>query len=150
MRTRGILLGRVLETVLLLGVIFTVAKSGTGLSFSVLVLNVDFSVGVTRTVEGVVLSTRLFGYLIALVASVAQLDLRRSALIYLSLVLGSIAVMSHLSEVLHGLGYLPISIQAQCAALVVLVDWALYAELRRRSAVAGSVVASPSVSAAPE
>ena len=142
-RARGILLGRLLETLLLMGAILTIEKTDTGLAFSALVANFDFSIGVTRAAGGVLLSTRLFGYLISLVTSCCQLDLRKSGLVYLSLVLAALGAGSHLSEALHAFGLLSLSVQVQCSAVVVGIDWLLYAQLvRSRAAVTVTAVAA--------
>ena len=81
LRTRGILLGRVIETLLLMGAILTIEKTDAGLVFNALVANFDFSLGVTTAAGGLLLSTRLFGYLVSLVTSACHLDLRKSGLV---------------------------------------------------------------------
>jgi hypothetical protein len=137
MKTRGILLARILETILLCGVIFTLDKTGSGLSFSILAVNFDFTWGVTRAGDAVLLSTRLFGYLMSLVGTVAHGDLQRDRLVYASLALASLGIASHASELLRAVGLIGVSVQAQCSALVLVVDWVLYARLVRARVTVG-------------
>jgi len=137
MKSRGILLSRLLETLLLFGIVVVVETSGKGLSSSVLVLNLDFDFGLTRAGTATLLSTRLFGYLMSLVGTVSQTEVRVDSLAYLSLVLAGAGIVSHLSDTLRALGLVTVSVEFGCAALILVVDWALYARLvtrRRRSA----------------
>ena len=130
MKVRGILLARIVETLFLVGVIVTVEKTEHGLSWTFLALNFDFTFGIVRAGSATLFSTRLLGYLASLGATVSHAGKKRDGLVYVSLALAAIGVVSILTETMRATGLSGISVQCECSAVMVIVDWLLYARLR--------------------
>ena len=142
MKTRSVLLIRILETVFLVGVIVTAERADRGYSWSILVLNSDFTFGFARAGSAMLLNTRLVGYAASLLATLLARRVGGVGLFYLSLVLATLGLASVLSETLRALGLLNVSAQFGCSVALCVVDWFLFARLKHAQGLANRAVAT--------
>ena len=131
----SIIVSRVLETALLVGVIIIIEKGATGLNASVLVLNVDFSFGIVHTGSAIFLNTRLFGYLLAFVGTIAQAEVRPVPLLLVSLLISSVEILACISETLRALGLASTSARIGGDVFLLALDWGLLIAARLGPAV---------------
>lgn len=125
MRKNFIVMLRVLETLLLVGVGYSLRRSMAEEAGSFFFLNITLNISVAQYAEAVVLQTTVFGYVISQVATMLTPSAANPKYFRWSLVLSLLGIITFVLELVRFFVGYELRILMETGAALVLVDWIL-------------------------
>jgi len=115
---KGILVLRIAETILLVGIVIELWVPDNQLNFGFLTLGFNFWIGVGGT--RFLISSKLLGYVASVVATIWQWKSTSSALKYFSIMLGILGLLSYMNMLVRLVAYYPLSFFFDFAVILVI------------------------------
>ncbi len=122
---------RIIETIFLVGIIAEIwlPDRQFDLFFLSIKFNFWFGIGGTRFL----ISSRLLGYLLSIIATTRQWKSTDSSIKYFSIIIASLGVLSYVNMIARVFVYHPVSFLFDFAMILIILDWILVKKCSRAS-----------------